>query len=56
MGNDEIIVCKLKKDLYGLKQAPWHGTIILKNIFINKVSQRDLLIATYTQKLKMINY
>ena len=22
MGNDEKLVCKLKKDLYGLKQAP----------------------------------
>jgi hypothetical protein len=33
-----------------------HGTIILTNISINKDSQKDLLIATYTQKLKMTNY
>ena len=56
LGNDEKLVCKLKKALYGLKQAPRHGIIVLTNIFINKDFQRVLLIETYTQKLKMINY
>ena len=56
LGNDEKLVFRLKKVLYGPKQAPRHGIIILINIFINKDFQRGLLIATYIQKLKMINY
>ena len=43
------------KSLYMVpKKLLEHGTIILTNIFNNKVSQKELLIVSYTQKF-MIN-
>ena len=48
-GNDENLVCKLKKDLYGLKQAPqaWYYNV-------DKYLQQQGF-TTCTQKLRMIN-
>ena len=56
LGNDENLVCRLKRLYMVSNKLQGHGIIALTNIFINKDFQRGLLIATYTQKLKMINY
>ena len=43
LGNDKILVWKLKKALYGLNKPHVHGMIVLIGIFNNKASPRGLI-------------
>ena len=52
----KILFLDLKRLYMVSNKLQGHGTIVLTNIFINKDFQKGLLIATYTQKLKMANF